>query len=523
MEIATNDVLLKARLLVRGLWARRWTAVAVAGSVALVCALLVSLVPDRYEANARVYVDTQTVLKPLMVGLTYQPDIDQQVRMLARTLVSRPNVERLLDTPSIGLGPVGSAKAREKELNRLMERIKVVSAGAGNLYAISYRDSDPARAQRLVEGIVELFMKSSSGEKKRDSLEAGRFIDEQIRAHETKLADAENRLKEFKLRNFAVAGVSNQDYFARMSALSDEVNRQQVELQAAERSRDALRRELTAEEQYLPVDVPAGLAPAVLPEVDARLQAQKKQLDELLRRFTDEHPDVITTRRVIAEIEQQKRQDADERARAGEGRTRGTAATNPVYQRLRVALAEKEAQVAALRSQLGASQARLQEIRSVASRMPQVEADLAQLNRDYDIIRKNYDQLVARRESATLGVKLDESSQLADFRVVEPPRVSRYPVFPGRIHLAALAGLLAVVVGLAAAVAWNLVRPTFDAARTLREVTQRPVLGTVSMLVTDPLRASERIDRIRLALVAAALLVLQTGWLAWIAVRGPLP
>jgi polysaccharide chain length determinant protein (PEP-CTERM system associated) len=522
MEISAGDLLQKGRLLLRNVWDRRWAAVLVAWSVALVCTIVIFLVPDRYEANARVYVDTQSVLKPLMVGLTYQPDIDQQVRMLARTLVSRPNVERLMDTPEIGLGPM-NPKERDLELIRLMDKIKVLSAGAGNLYAISYRDADPSRARRVVEGIVDLFMKSSAGEKKRDSLDAGRFIDEQIRSHEVKLAEAENRLKEFKLRNFAVTGVSNQGFFARMSAVSDEVSRLQVELQAAERSRDALRRELTAEDQFLPVEPPArGSAPAALSEVDSRLESQKKQLDELLRRFTDEHPDVLSARRVIAQLELQKSQDAEERARAGEGKTRGAAAASQAFQLIRVALAEKEAQVAALRSQLGAQQARLQEIRSVASRVPQVEADLAQLNRDYDIIRKNYDQLVARRESASLGVKLDESSQLADFRVVEPPRVSRYPVFPGRIHLAMFAVVLSVVAALLAAIAGSVLRPTFDAAKTLREISGRPVLGAVSMLITDSMRKSERVDMVRLGIAVGALLLLQGGWVAWISFGNPM-
>ncbi len=366
-------------------------------------------------------------------------------------------------------------------------------------------------------------MKSSSGEKKRDSLEAGRFIDEQIRIHEAKLAEAENRLKEFKLRNFAVTGVSNQDYFARMSALSDEVNRLRVELQAAEAARDALRRELTAEEQYLPVDAARWFGTP--PRSRRSIRGWNRKGSSSMRCCAASPMSIrmsSAARRVIAQLEAQKRQDAEARARAGEGKTRGTAATSPVYQRIRVALAEKEAHVAAVRAQLSAQQARLEQISAVASRVPQVEADLAQLNRDYDVIRKNYDQLVARRESASLGVKLDESSQLADFRVVEPPRVSRYPVFPARIHLAMLAVVVSVAAGLLAAAAGSVLRPTFDAAKTLREISGRPVLGVVSMLITDDMRKSERTDMLRLATAVAALLLLQAGWVAWISVGKPM-
>src|SRR4051812_46261117 len=93
---------------------RRWLVLAVCAPVFLLLAVAASGAPERYEARARVFVDTDTVLKPLMSGLTYQPDIDQQVRMLARTLLSRTNLESLIAIPELGLvGPGGSALDHE--------------------------------------------------------------------------------------------------------------------------------------------------------------------------------------------------------------------------------------------------------------------------------------------------------------------------------------------------------------------------------------------------------------------------
>ena len=143
MNDGVNALVSKARWVVRSTWRRRWIAVSVAWGVAIVCALAISVAPERFEASARIYVDTQTVLKPLMRDLAFQPDIDQQVRMLARTLISRPNVERLVDQPELEL-TFSSAKDREATLNRLMDQIKVVAAERGNLYSISYRLARPA-------------------------------------------------------------------------------------------------------------------------------------------------------------------------------------------------------------------------------------------------------------------------------------------------------------------------------------------------------------------------------------------
>jgi polysaccharide chain length determinant protein (PEP-CTERM system associated) len=519
MDNGVNALIAQARWVVRSVRHRRWLVLAVAWAIAIVSAIGISLAPERFEASSRIYVDTQTVLKPMMIGLAFQPDIEQQVRMLARTLISRPNVERLLARPEIGFTFTGPAE-REKTLTRLMEQIKIVAAERGNLYTISYRDTSRERALQMVEGTVALFVNSGADGKKQDSVEAGRFIDEQIRSNEAKLIAAEGRLKDFKVRNFGVSGVSNQDYFSRMSVLSDEVTKLRSDLRAAEQARDAYRRELAAEDPQLPVEsLPGTNAPAVALEVDARLDSQRKQLDDLLRRFTDDHPDVINARRLVAQLEQQRRQELEARARESGGRTKGTAATSPVYQRIRVSLAESEAQVASLRSQLAAQTGRLEQIRALAGRAPQVEAELAQLNRDYDVMRKNYDQLVARRESASLGVKLDESSQLADFRVVEPARVSPSPVFPGRLHLALFAVALALVAGVASALAMDALRPTVDDSKSLELISGRPVLGAVSIAKTQKWHHVARQNAFRFAGAAALLLTFQLGWVAWVAVR----
>jgi len=509
-----NDFTRQAAILAASVWRHRWTAVAVAWLVAILGALVVMVGPERREARASIYVDTQTVLRPMMVGLAFQPDIDQQVRMLGRTLISRPNVERLVNNPTIGLEKVDPSQV-DSQIETLMKTIKVVQTGGNNLYAISYRDVDGERARRLVEGLVALFMESGVDSKRKDSAEASRFIDEQITSYESKLTEAENRLKEFKLKNMNVAATQTQDFFGRIQSMTDEVNRLKVQLSAAERSRDAIRRDLESEEPQLPMG--AASAVSLTPDLDERIRTLKRQLDDMERRFTDNHPDVRTTRRMIGELEQSRR---DELARLqAENPKRRAAATNPVYQRLRNNLSDAEASVASLRGQLEAQVARLEEIRSQANQVPQAEAELAQLNRDYEIMRRNYDQLVQRREAASLGVKIDQTSSMADFRLIEPPRILPSPVFPGKLQMAAGVMLLALLAGGAVAYAMTLLNPTFSSERELREFTKRPVLGSLTKIEDPRDRDLQRQDRMKLAGVMGLFLLANVGWMAWISTR----
>jgi uncharacterized protein involved in exopolysaccharide biosynthesis len=153
-----NDIVNKISQIALAIWLRRWVALGIAWLVAILGAVWISFMADRYEATAKVYVDTQTVLKPLMNGLAFQPDIEQQVSMLAKTLISRPNVERIADALDIGY----HAK-RDREVDRLMKEIKIAPASS-NLYAVSYRDVDPKRAQKVVQSLVDLFVNAGVGD-----------------------------------------------------------------------------------------------------------------------------------------------------------------------------------------------------------------------------------------------------------------------------------------------------------------------------------------------------------------------
>lgn len=508
-----NQIVDEILIALRHVWRRRWLAVSVMWVVTAIGIAAVWFLPNRYEASARVYVDTQTVLKPLMVGLAFQPDTDQQVKMLAKTLVSRPNVEYILQATHAS--PAASGVAHEQAIDKMIDRIKV--DGGGNLYVISFRDTDPAAAKAVVSSLVALFVGNGTETKQRDSSEAGSFIDEQIKTYETKLSEAEDRLKDFKIRNFGVSGVSAQDYFARTSSIADEVSRVQIAYAAAVQSRDALKRELASEDPHLPADAANPPIPPMPTELDTRIDAQKKQLDELLRRYTEAHPDVISARQTIRQLEAQR--NAERAAAKANGGHTGSAATSPVFQRIRISLADAEANVASLGSQLSAQQARLAELRGSASKVPQAEAELAQLNRDYDVIRKNYEMLVSRREAASLGVKMDESAQLADFRVIEPPHVTPKAVFPDRTALAILFMLASLVGGIALAYALNLVYPTFSTPKQLETVTKRPVIGMISNVTTAGIVAARRSDLQRIALVMAAFFVTQGIWIVLVTKR----
>jgi polysaccharide chain length determinant protein (PEP-CTERM system associated) len=485
------------------MWHRRWIGRAVAWLVGLVAIVVVYRIPMQFEASARVFVDTNTLLKPLLSGLAVQPNVDQQVDLMGRTLISRPNVEKVVRTADLDLS-VRNERDREALIDRVMKAIKIGGNVRDNIYVISYLDADPDQARRVVQALLTIFVESSLGDKRKDSQSAVRFLDEQIKHYEATLNAAENRLKDFRLRYLGVAEREGGGYFGRVATLNAQIEQARTELDAATQARDAYRKELAGEQPTFipPASQQQQAVVGSVPEIDVRLAQVRKELDELSRRFTDNHPDVVGTKRIIADLEEQRKVELEARnkalAQSGGGKSEAPLDRNPVFQQLRISAAEAEAQVASARAKLSRLESQQAAMKSQARMVPQIEQELAQLNRDYDVQKKTYETLLARRESATMGIGMQDTGG-AQFRVIDPPRVSSQPVAPNRLMLLGLAFLASVAAGFAGSFIASQVAPTFGDARTLRESTNRPVLGVVSML---PSPAAAKIRRRRSVLFA---------------------
>jgi polysaccharide chain length determinant protein (PEP-CTERM system associated) len=511
-----DELLRQITTVLRGMWHRRWIGLAAAWLVGVVGAIVVYNIPNRFEATARIYVDTQSVLKPLMAGLAIQPNVDQQVTMLTRTLISRPNIEKLMRSSDMDLLATSQTE-KDRLVDRLISDIKLTTVARGdNLYTISYRDTNPDRARRLVQNFVSMFVESGLGDKRRDSESARRFIDEQIKTYEARLAEAETRMKDFQLANMGMLGTGSRDYLSQVAALSDELNRLQLEIRAAEQSREALKQQLQGEVPSLIPDLSSRPAVSATPELDARIDVQKRQIDELLRRYTEQHPDIVSSRRLITQLEEERRKAIEEQQKALKDSPASGAATNPVFQQMKIAIGEAEANVASLKARAAEVKTRMDKLKGAAVRVPELETELKQMNRDYDILKRNYEQLISRREQAAMGQDVEVAGAGAEFRLVDPPRASPKPVFPDRLALVPLVLGLAISAGLLAAFAIAQIFPTVADTRALRQIASRPVLGSVTMLISGPMLRRRRMFHAAFGSAVAGLLVFYGAWIAWV-------
>ena len=506
-----QEIVQQALVILRGMWKFRWPGLVVAWTAAVVGVVVVMKIPDQYEATTRIYVDTDSILKPLMAGMTVTPNVEQQIGMLSRTLLSRPNLEKLVRMADLDLRNA-NRNDQEALIERLSKGIEIRTAGGLNLYIMSYRDTEPERAKRVIQAISSIFFESGLGNSRKDTDAAKTFLNEQIKTYEAKLQEDEARMKEFQLRNLAMQSADGKDAASRLSEVNAQLQSAQLQLREAEFARDAAKQQLAMERgQGANIATQSLLQESTVnvatPELDARISELRKRLDALLQGYTDRHPDVISTRRLLADLEAQRTREVAELRKAAAGPGVGAAGSLAAQELTRV-VANTEVQVAALRARVAEFGARAAAAREAMKTAPQLEVEAAQLNRDYAITKKNYEDLVARRQSAVMSGELDVASGVAEFRVIDPPRVAPKPVSPNRMLL--LPGVLlgSLGAGLFFAFAAAQLRPTISSGEDLRTVSGLPLLGVVTMLRTEDDLRRERASLFRFVAASGGLVSL---------------
>lgn len=505
----------------RRMWKFRWPGLVVSWVVAVLGVVVVWKIPDQYEASARIFVDTDSILKPLMSGLAVQPNVEQQISMLSRTLLSRPNVEKLIRMADLDLK--GDARAdQERLVERLSKGIQIRTAGGENLYSMSYRDNEADKAKRVVQSLVSIFVESGLGASRKDTDSAKTFLSEQIKSFETRLQEAESRVKEFQLRNLDRQSADGKDVATRMGEIGSQLEAAKLQLREAERARDAAKRQLAEARGQAPStalpNLLAGksevgdLTPVATPEIDARIDVQKRNLDAFLQRYTDKHPDVLGTQRLIKDLEEQKAKEVQELRRRAAAQPAVAAAggvnENLAVQELNRMLATAEVQVAAISARVEEYAGRFAQIKEALKTAPQIEAEAAQLNRDYAITKKNYEDLVSRRQSAVMSGELDIASGVAEFRLIDPPRVAPKPVSPNRLLLLPAVLIASLAMGVFFAFAASQLRPTFADGEELRQKVGLPLLGVVTTLTTDEDRRRDRLSLFRFVTASGGLVAM---------------
>ena len=453
----------------------------IALSVALIACLvgwgIVYNLPNYYRSYATVYVNSQSLLAEVLDGLT--PDarsVDQEfVNMARRTLITRPNLRSIIETTDLKLQVEG-----EFEMEGLIESLSnniLISAvstdrrgTAQNLITIEYNHSNPALVYDVVEATLNLFVETVLSGNTADSRRTREFLDSEIAEYSDRLVEAEVRLAAFKRENVGFIPGESGNHFQQLERVEEQIRQAQRELMEQRSIQESLVAQIRS--------IESGKSDSGVPTqnpIEQEIQALEGELARALLTLTERHPDVIALQ---SRIEVLRNNLAS--GQTGDSNSLGGLYQNRVVEELRIALGKSSAVVRSLEARVTEYRQRQVELSQALDKGPQVEAQLLRLTRDYNIMKEQYDELVARRESADLSRKADASSGAGLFRVVEPPVVPRLPEGPNRFLFYTGVLIAGLGLGVGLIVGFEILRPTLSDLSNVAAVTGANYVGTVT-------------------------------------------
>ncbi len=477
-----NELLIELRQLAFGAWRFRWVGVIAAWLLAIGGWAMVYSLPDSYVSKTRVYVDSESILRPLLTGIAVQRDVDAQVKLMTTVLLSRPNLEKVIRSTDLGLRSTDE-KSLESLVLRLQDLIEVKTT-AKNVFEISFEDTDRRTSFKVVQTLLDTFIEDTLGMKRTDSGVAQRFLRDQLREYEQRLNDSEQRLADFKQKNLGLMPEQGSDYFQQMQARSSALADLRTQYAQLSERRLELRRQVAGEAPTLGM-----LTPPAVQAIDDQLNALRARRSALLVQYTEKHPDVVgmedTIRRLEAErkvvLASSKPMIAGQLI-VGEGAGARVIDANPIYQSVKIALSQTDAQIAELRGRMTSEQSRIGELRGRAQIIPEIEAELSRLTRDFDVNNKQYQALLQRLESARISENADESAENVKFRIIDPPMLPLRPDGPPRRLFFLAVMLLSLLGGIGVTVGLHLLRPVIMTREALHAAIGLPVMATMSEL-----------------------------------------
>jgi polysaccharide chain length determinant protein (PEP-CTERM system associated) len=458
---------------IHSVWHRKWLALAVAWAICLLGWLVVALIPNTYESQARIFIQLDDPLAQ-QVGIDVN-DRKRDIERIRQTLTSAVNLEKVVRATELG-DRIESPKAMEAAVLKLADNVKVVSE-QDNLFAItaqsndsSFSDAENAHvAQAIAQKLIDIFKEENLSGNRGDMVETLEFVNGQLASREKELENAEQRRRVFEQAHPEMAqGGANSS--ARLDSARSEMRGVEADLIAAQSALAAMNGQLAGTPRSLAGA--AGGAAGALAAAEANLAGMRA------RGLTESHPDVIAARNQVAALKSPAAQEA----------ASGGGVPNPAYSSLESLRADRQATVQSLTARRAGLQGEIAQLTAIALDNPEAAAEAQKINRDYDVLKEQYDKLLQDREELRLRGEIKTEREAVKFEVVDPPTTPRSPVAPNRpllllgVLLAGLAG------GAGAAFGMGKLRSTFATTAGLERTTGLPVLGAISQNLTDGAR-----------------------------------
>jgi len=529
-DLGLHDVYQQVKTIAYGIWRKRWYMLATAWVISLLGWGFVSTMPYKYEANARVFVDAETILPSIAKNLNIDIDTTRKVDLVRRTLISRPNLEKIIRLNSYLEGlTVGGDGAMNALISQMQRDIRVVPLEDG-MYRIQYeidekRLSDRQRAEvakNVVNNLLSFFLERSADGGSGDLRKGKEFLESNIQGYAERLTAAEAAHAKFLQDNLDYIGGDN-NFLTRLERAKTDLRKTRSLIAELKVTQQTLQEQI----QNVPPTIreaksATGRSGSSRDPLEERLADLQKKMDQLrVLGFKDKHPDIVNVGRQLAavQLEMKAKQEAvaaeiREAAETGRSSSLTTETPNRLYEQLMLENVQTLAQVNSMQQRETEQTNLVADLEEKAKRVPEIEAEESQLKRDYSLIRKTYNDLLKEKQALELRAEIEGSDQSVTFKIVEEPQTPRQPSGPPRILFMSATLVGAIAVGLAVALVFSQLRPVIVTVEQLRGQFNLPVLGNITRSMSEQETRQRSLDLLIFAGMSVLLFVVFTVFIA---------
>jgi polysaccharide chain length determinant protein (PEP-CTERM system associated) len=411
--------------------------------------------PAQYRSETLVLVEQQKVPEEYVVA-NVSVDVQDRLNAMKQQVLSRTRLEKIIS--QFGLYP---GERKHQGLDAAVERmrdtdieIKPVEApgrkGEAAAFSIKYSAPSARLAQTINSQLTSLFIDENIQEQAQMAENTTDFLSTELDEARNKLAEQEDRVKQFKGHHLGELPAQMESNVQILTGLQDRLRSLTQSLNRAQEQK-LYQESLLA--QYRSVKVGADHGSSSLPALDQELERLRAELTADQTRYTETHPDVIRLKGQIAKTEKLKRQIESDLASKGSSgvdtsptTTAELQAMSPILQiqgQLKaneLEIQDTHRQVQQLETQIAAYQGRL-------TSAPVAEQQLADLTRDYDQSKANYDSLLKKQMQSQLATNLEKRQQGQQFRIIDPPSLPNQPYSPDRLKFSAFGLFAGLILG----------------------------------------------------------------------------
>ena len=475
------------------------------------------LIPSTYRSGTLILVEQPSVPEKYVIS-NIDSDIQQQLDSIPQQILSRTRLLRIIE--SLGLYANDHKHKNPDDLVETMRKDIEIELSHGDdkklsAFNIYYVNRDPKMAQAATAELANLFITENLEQRQKRSENTTSFLADQLDQARAKLTAQEAKLRVFKDQHLGELPTQTQSNLQILAGLQSQVQANQDSLNRAKQQNTYLE---SLTNQYRATgqgSKPGEGGSAGLAVIDKELDQLKAQLADLTSHYTDKHPDVRKTKEQIARTEKMRERiiaevnnPANNPSPAAATATSMDTKTAPMLE-MESQLKANRLEIANREAEIKDEQAKINQYQARLNMAPVMEQQFADITRDYDQSKADYESLLAKKNQSEMSTDLEKTQQAEHFRMLDPPNLPVKPYQPNRLQLCGMGLAVGLVLGGCFAFAKEKLSGKIYSEREIKKLVPFDVIAEIPPIESLREQSSNR----RSAWIAGAAAVVVVGFI----------